>query len=401
MSPYLPIATWLAIKRHVEEDCRRKLHALGISSDHSTAFLQEIFGSDVKKEKGLIDSDGCEDFDAKLESLQEVWNSREKKARGTALSDSSEAEFYQHFVTHVSQDMKKKMISSVRKQAGLGESFYYNNTAESKHQRIKARKSQVYGDRKLSWTEVVDLLKSISEEEERNCERAIVHEGPYKITQPFSSTLQVPFSTYITKSHVEKERINKKIHDLSMEATLNQRKVQNTGYKTQGKNLTECAYKNVPKSVGEKPGESERKRKRRPQTARSTSGYTQRVPTPPKPTLDTTTFKVKWLKNSRVYRCYGCRQNIRPKPQKGEEEVVPPPPWDFVLARLELRLIPNKDGKLKMSVKLEPVHYHPKLSCIHKAHGKKFYPIVELTQANRDMMDDVHLQHLTSEFGII
>lgn len=65
---------------------------------------------------------------------------------------------------------------------------------------------------------------------------------------------------------------------------------------------------------------------------------------PPKPALDTTTFKVKWLKNLRVYRCYGCRKNIHPKPQKGKE-VVPPPPWDFVLTRLELRLIPNKDGE--------------------------------------------------------
>ena len=41
----------------------------------------------------------------------------------------------------------------------------------------------MYGERKLAWTEVSDLLKSISEEEERNCERAIVDEGPFKIRQ--------------------------------------------------------------------------------------------------------------------------------------------------------------------------------------------------------------------------
>ncbi|KAL9973133.1 hypothetical protein ACROYT_G019550 [Oculina patagonica] len=77
---------------------------IGISSEHCTAFLHDIFGSDFKQEKGLIDSDGCEDFDAKLDSLQEVWNSREKKARGTALSESSAAEFHAYFVTHVSQE---------------------------------------------------------------------------------------------------------------------------------------------------------------------------------------------------------------------------------------------------------------------------------------------------------
>lgn len=102
------------------------------------------------------------------------------------LSDSSEAEFHKYFVTHIAQDMKKKMISPVRERAGLGESFFYNNAAESKYQWIKARKGQMYGERKLAWTKVVDLLKSISEEEKRNCERAFVDEGPYKISQPYS-----------------------------------------------------------------------------------------------------------------------------------------------------------------------------------------------------------------------
>ena len=80
--PYLSIVTWLACKRHVEENCKRKLQSLGISSQHCTVFLYDIFGSDVKHEKGLIDSDGCEDFNAKLESFENVWNLREKKIKG-------------------------------------------------------------------------------------------------------------------------------------------------------------------------------------------------------------------------------------------------------------------------------------------------------------------------------
>ena len=54
---------------------------------------------------------------------------------------------------------------------------------------------------------MVDLLKSTSEEEERNCERNcerdIMNEGPYKITDTFTPKLQVPFSAYIGKSHAE------------------------------------------------------------------------------------------------------------------------------------------------------------------------------------------------------
>ena len=50
-------------------------------------------------------------------------------------------------------------------------------------------------------------------------------------------------------------------------------------------------------------------------------------------------------------------QNIRRKPQKGKAEVVAPPPWDFVLARLDLRPVPYSDPGLRMSIKPEPVHY--------------------------------------------
>ena len=119
-------------------------------------------------------------------------------------SDSSEAEFHKYFVTHLAQDMKKKMISPIRRRAGPGESIFYNNAGESKHQWIKARKGQMYGERKLAWIEVVELLKSTSEEEERNCERAIVDKGPYKISQSYSSKLHVPFHAYISKSHTPK-----------------------------------------------------------------------------------------------------------------------------------------------------------------------------------------------------
>ena len=85
-------------------------------------------------------------------------------------------------------------------------------------------------------------------------------EGLYKIGQPYSSKLQVAFSAY-----AQKEKINKRVHELTLEAALLQESVSVQQAK---KNLTTCAYKNLPKSVGGKPGEAERKRKRLPQTQR-------------------------------------------------------------------------------------------------------------------------------------
>ena len=320
MSTHLPLATWLACKRHVEDDCRRKLRSLGMLRNDCSSFLLDIFGSDKAEEKGLIDAESCDDFEAKLFSLEKTWNKREKNVRG--LSDESVTEFYHYLLTFVAQCMKRKMISPVRQRAGLGENFFFNNAAESKHKRIKDRKRQLFGERKLVWTETVDLIKAICEEEERNIERAIVGEGPFRIRPQFAPRLAVPFHTYIQKSHAEKNKVNQKIHSLVLEdfsVIPNESKREN---KAKGKNLTECAYINIPKSVGRKPGEGERPRDRSGGVLqRSTERYKERLSKSEPARLDTTTFSVKWLKGTKVYRCYGCRKDIRPKPTKGQDIV--------------------------------------------------------------------------------
>lgn len=89
------------------------------------------------------------------------------------------------------------------------------------------------------------------------------------------------------------------------------------------------------------------------QTKHLTGEYTERVPLPWKPTLDTTIFKVIWLKNSRLYRCYRCQHNIYLKPQKGKVEAVSPPHTDFDYEWMEFWPIPNLDWELRLSIKLE------------------------------------------------
>ena len=51
-----------------------------------------------------------------------------------------------------------------------------------------------------------------------------------------------------------------------------------------------------------------------------------------------------------------------------------------------------------INIKLKPVHHHPKLSCIHNAHGKKHYLSIEVTEADK-VMDYGHLRHLRSKFS--
>ena len=65
--------TFLPCKKHVEDDITRKIVDLG-----SSAVRKEIFGSDSKLEKGIIDSESGEELLAKVESISAKWDKLEE-----------------------------------------------------------------------------------------------------------------------------------------------------------------------------------------------------------------------------------------------------------------------------------------------------------------------------------
>ena len=60
---------------HMKRNIERKLRDLGVKGGAVTKFIVEIFGND--SEKGILDADSALDFDARLLSLEEVWDERE------------------------------------------------------------------------------------------------------------------------------------------------------------------------------------------------------------------------------------------------------------------------------------------------------------------------------------
>ena len=215
LQPCFPIATRLSCKKHVKDDVTQKLLELRIGESERKEFLLDIFGSDILEETGLIDACSCEEFDVCLESLYPVWIKQEMEARG--LSKEARTEFYSYFLTNVASDMKTTMIKPVRERVGLGENFFYNNDPESMNDRIKKRKGQ--GSRKLSWTECVDLLQSLVEEQARNEERALMKEGPYRLSTGFAHT-KITLEKWLSLSSQQKERKVSLFHSAATGNTL-------------------------------------------------------------------------------------------------------------------------------------------------------------------------------------
>lgn len=74
-------------------------------------------------EEGIVDSEDEEEFQARLETLSNVWSER-LGVKGL--------EFHRWFLKNKADAMRKKMLAPVRQQAGLGKlpKPYYSNRVE-------------------------------------------------------------------------------------------------------------------------------------------------------------------------------------------------------------------------------------------------------------------------------
>ena len=142
----------------------------------------------------------------------------------------------------------------------------------------------------------------------------------------------------------------------------------------------------------EKPGHQERKRKRtcsprktESMASRQTSANIPRAAKKSRPENpsqsreDRLTYKIKWLKGTRVKKCYGCRGSIRDPPH------VPPPPNDMVFTCNEHRLYPTTEGALRFSMKKEATHCHLSITCIQQ---KARSSILKMLKYQRKIVND-------------
>ena len=124
------VRCWL----HFKENLKRKLeHDMKLPRHVAQEFISDILGNASQLEKGLVDADDEDAFEAQLKSLQEVWDNREHQ------TTEREPVFFTWFKTHCAGVMKDTMLRKVRQSAGLGDppSPYYTNAVESMNSLLK------------------------------------------------------------------------------------------------------------------------------------------------------------------------------------------------------------------------------------------------------------------------
>ena len=203
-----PISSRLLCIKHFKDDIVSKLTSLGIKSPFKEQILADIFGNSSAKELGLVDKESGHDVDDALFLLREKWNDREKASRGT-----DDVVFFDWFVKYQVNDLKDGLLYPLRRDVGLGYDFFYNNANESVNEVIKKEAER----KKKGWIDCIEVIRSITDRQERNVQRAIVDQGPYKLKEEYRH-LQIDADKWCEADDIERERLIKRFKRATLKA---------------------------------------------------------------------------------------------------------------------------------------------------------------------------------------
>ena len=135
-----PFALQLRCFIHFKKNVQKKLRDLGLPRHISQQFLDDIFGKHDGnlKIEGLIDCTSAEDFQQKLEALEEHWNTRESPYAG-----QSGPRFYEYFKRDQADVVRHHMRKDIREAVGLGSppSVFTTNASEAINSVLKKQMS--------------------------------------------------------------------------------------------------------------------------------------------------------------------------------------------------------------------------------------------------------------------
>ena len=173
-----PFALQLRCFIHFKKNVQEKLRDLGLPSHTSQQFLDDIFGKQDGnlKIEGLIDSTSAEDFQQKLEALEDHWITRE-------LPYTSQAgpRFNEYFRRIQADVVCHHMHKDIREAAGLGSppSIFTTNSSEAINSVLKKQVSF----KKTQWPEFVRQMKELVDEQQNEIIHSLSGRGSYRLCE--------------------------------------------------------------------------------------------------------------------------------------------------------------------------------------------------------------------------
>eukprot|EP00112_Aurelia_sp_Birch-Aquarium-sp1_P014212 Seg3053.3 transcript_id=Seg3053.3/GoldUCD/mRNA.D3Y31 product="hypothetical protein" protein_id=Seg3053.3/GoldUCD/D3Y31 len=175
-------ATFLRCTIHFKANIKAALSERGFAKKEMQMTLDEIFGKQEGDVKfyGLIDCDSEEEFDRKLQTLEEKWKTREEEG---AAKVPKKKIFYDWFLEEKANVVKTAMLKPVREEAGLGNPPKEYTTNDNEAANFMLKNALEFDVKKPC--EFIEEVRNIIEVQFRNEDRAVFNKGQYRISQQF------------------------------------------------------------------------------------------------------------------------------------------------------------------------------------------------------------------------
>ena len=173
-----PFALQLRCFLHFKKNIQAKLSELGLPKHITQQFLDDIFGKRERNVQieGLVDATSSEDFDSKLDLLEEVWNTRESPYAGQIGP-----QFYVSFKRIQANTIRYHMRKDIREAAGLGSPPAICTTNGSEAINSVLKKQVKY--QRTQWPAFVQEMKSLVDAQQEEIIRSLSGRGRYRLTE--------------------------------------------------------------------------------------------------------------------------------------------------------------------------------------------------------------------------
>ncbi len=178
-----PKAVHLRCTNHMRQNIKEKLRTLNIPQSVSKEFLADIFGTRIGShfEAGLADADSEASFAKSLKQVEAKWNNLEMSCNPSEAAP----QFHAWFCRYKAEEIAKCVLPKARRQAGCVDptSFFTTNSSESLNHVIK---------QEVEWKEsqlpqLIESLKSITNDQNSEVEKAVVGRGEWHFTPQYKS----------------------------------------------------------------------------------------------------------------------------------------------------------------------------------------------------------------------
>ena len=195
---------------HFRRNIKDQLTALGIKGYDQADFMNEIFGIELEDKvfaDGLLNCQDDEEFDHYLAMIEPIWNERQKK-----LTKEQPSKLFSQYFREHADTIKSSMLAPVRRQAGLGDSYFTTNASESTNHILK----QFTEKKQLGLPEFIDKLKKFIELQEEEIANSVIGTGDYTLKPEFEDFL-ISKDEFFSLPRKDREKAIDRIFNMTVE----------------------------------------------------------------------------------------------------------------------------------------------------------------------------------------